>query len=132
MKNNQLIIKILFIVLGAVLFLTSLSLFIQSIYVYDGGFEANQDYVVSMLISAIILVYTIYNLKGKKLREAKNYVILSTSIIISAYSLGKFIKALVKGKKFVDNQVYLYAGLVALVLLLIGIFEYLDIKKNNK
>jgi hypothetical protein len=136
MKCNFLLIKkILFIVLGAVLFITSIILFAQSISAYSGssgsGFDANSDYVVAMILSGIILCVSIYNLVGKQVNEVANYSLLAGSLIGFGYSLGVFIKGLIKGGKFEGLQVYLYFSLAALVLFLIAGAQYF-INKSNK
>ena len=59
-KNASLIKDILFIILGSVLVLTSLSVYILSIVPYDGGFDASLDYLGILICSSIFLVYCIY------------------------------------------------------------------------
>lgn len=136
MKSNYNLIKnILFVALGAVLFITSLVLFIQSFSAYGdeygSGFDANLDYVVAMIISLIILFAAIYNLVKKDIKNILPTVTISIALISSGYSLGLFIKKLVKGGKFVDYQTYFYFGIVALILLAIGVFQYLINKSKN-
>lgn len=137
MKSNYpLIKKILIIVLTSIIFITSTVLFIQSISAYSGeygsGFDANLDYVVVMLVSLCAVLVSIYNLKGTKVKEVVNTTVLATSIVVSGYSLGKFIKSLVKGAKYVDCQTYFYAGLVALALVAVATIEYLIYQSNKE
>ena len=111
-ENSTLIKKILFIVLAGVLFVTSLALFIQSIESYDGGFDANKDYVVCMIISLIILAYALYLLfsKNPKVNNGRILTVAISSAIACAYSLGVFFKGVAKGKEYAGIQIYLYAG----------------------
>ncbi len=132
-ENSALIKKILFIVLAGVLFITSLTLFIQSIESYDGGFDANKDYVVCMIISLIILAYAIYLLISKNQNSTlgRQITIGTSCAIACAYSLGVFFKGIAKGKEYAGIQIYLYAGIVTLLVLFIVGLDYLESKKSN-
>ncbi len=137
-KNSSLIKDILFIILGSVLVLTSLSVYILSIVPYDGGFDASLDYLVILICSIIFLVYCIYAIvkSERNLTIPRILTLGLCSSIGGLYSLGVFFKAmtkaLAKGKEFVytSYQMYLYIGIVALILTLIAVFEYLETKKD--
>ena len=61
-KNATVIKQVLFVVLASILVLTSLSVYILSIEVYEGGFDASVDYLVIMIISIIFgLGYMAYD-----------------------------------------------------------------------
>ena len=132
-ENASLIRNILMIVLASVLVITSMALYFQSIEAYDGGFDSNLDYVIATLISIAILAFTIYAIVCKdknNLNGAKNTLLSTTSFLVTGYSLGKFIKGLVKGKEFAELQIYFYAGIVALILVSICVINYIESKKD--
>ncbi len=137
-KNATMIKQILYVFLASVLVLTSLTVYILSIEAYEGGFDANVDYLVIMIVSIIFLTYCIYSIvKSDKNQIMPRIITLAlTSSIGGLYSLGVFFKALnkaiVKGKEFIytDYQLYLYIGIVALTLTAIAVFQYLETKKD--
>lgn len=131
-ENAQLIKKILMIVLASILVITSLALYIQSIESYDGGFDSNLDYVVALIISIAILSFILYTSFGKNVDyvKSKNSLLITITTVSSCYSLGVFFKGLAKGKEFQGLQVYLYFGIVTLILLIIGILNNIEKKKN--
>ena len=137
-KNATMIKQILYVFLASVLVITSLSVYILSISVYEGGFDANVDYLVIMIVSIIFLVYCIYAIvkSEKDLTIPRIITLALTSAIGGLYTLGVFFKALnkaiVKGKEFIytDYQLYLYIGIVALTLTAIAVFQYLETKKD--
>lgn len=143
-KNNaNFLKKILLIVVFAVLFITSLVMFIQSVALYDDGYgtdySANTDFIVVMLVSVIFIAFSIYNLVSKKDKYPAKILSLGVSFtLISFYSLGiffkKLAKAISKGKEFgyIENQVYLYAGIIGLIVICAVVFDYFDHKNTAK
>jgi len=137
-KNATTIKQILFVSLAAVLFLTSLTVYILSIEAYDGGFDASMDYLVFMVLSLVFLIYTVYAIikSDKDLTMARILTLGLCGAIGGLYSLGVFFRSLAKvlskGNEFVftDYQIYLYAGIVGLILTVIAFFQYLEAKKD--
>lgn len=137
-KNATMIKQILYVFLASVLVLTSLTVYILSIEAYEGGFDANVDYLVIMIVSIIFLTYCIYSIVKPDNNQIMPRIITLalTSSIGGLYSLGVFFKALnkaiVKGVEFVytSYQLYLYIGIVALTLTAIAVFQYLETKKD--
>ena len=143
---NKIASKITLVCFAGILTLFALILFCQSFQVYDDGWgtdiSSNEDLLVGLLVSIIILSFSILNLVTKKSEEelAKNKYISFTVAtgLISLYSFGKFFKALAKaiskGKEFVfaDYQVYLFLGIVLLPLVVYSVFKFLEYKKSSK
>jgi len=142
MKNKA---KIALVCFAGILTLFALILFCQSIQVNDDGWgtdvSSNEDLLVGLLVSIIVLSYSILNLVTKKTEEEiafNKYVCFTTATgLISLYSFGKFFKnlakAISKGKDFVyaDYQIYLYLGIVLIPLLIYSIFKVLEKKKKT-
>ena len=131
-KHSSTIRQLLFVFLAAVLVVTSLSVYILSIEVYDGGFDASTDYLVYLILSTIILIYSIYVIvrPNGNLVMGRIITLGLTSTIGGLYSLGQFFKKLTKGSAYVDIQLYLYMGIICVTLVAIAVFEYLETKKD--
>ncbi len=124
--------KILFILIPSIVFITSLALYAQSIEGYEGGFDANFDYVIVMAISLIWVGFGVF-LVVKPNEDTFNAKLLSvvvTGAIFGFYSLGLFFKGLAKHKEFSGIQIYLYAGLVGVAILAYSIVLYFENKKK--
>ncbi len=135
MKDRNLIVKCLYIAAAALMFTFALVLYIQSFYYEDygaGSFEIsfNKDYLVAIFVSLIILVCTVVALNNY-LKDRKNGALFDVAYgvvvtVSSFYSLGVFLKALTKGASkgkdlapiYAENQIYLYFGLVTLLMLI--------------
>lgn len=137
LKDNATIIRqALFVLLAVFLVATSLIVFIMSIEVYDDGygteFSVSTDYVVAMIMSTIILIYSIYCIvkPNGNLVFARILTLGLTGSIGGLYSIGAFAKKLIKGNNYPDVQLYLYFGLICLALALIAFFQYLETKKD--
>jgi len=133
MKSNfQLLKKIMLIVLPAIIICTSIAFYIQSMEFYDGGFDSDLDYIVVLIVAVEYLGLAIYNFKNPAdIQEKRSLIIMTSSAVLFAYPLGKFIKNLIKNNGFQSSQQYLYVSIFALALLVYGIFDYLDYKKNK-
>ena len=131
-KNSTTIKQLLFVFLASVLVITSLTVYILSIVAYEGGFDANVDYLVYLILSIIILIHSIYGIvrPNGNLVYAKILTLGLVSSIGGLYSLGQFFKKLTKGYDYVDIQLYLYMGIICLILVAIALFEYLETKKQ--
>ncbi len=142
MKNKT---KITLVCFAGILTIFALMLYCQSFSVENDGWgtdvSTNEDLLIGLLVSIIILTYSIINLVSKKTEEEiqfSKYVSFSVATgLISLYSFGKFFKVLgktlSKGKEFVftDYQTYLYLGIVLLPLLVYSIFKVLEKKKKT-
>lgn len=143
MNNSHKLIKnIINIVLGAFALIISFIFFIKSKEVWSDDYGTdisfNNDYVVAMIISVIILVHGIAQLVSS---SPFTTVVCNTTAsgVVCFYSLGVFFKPLMKALSkhvafsFDDYQVYLYIGIFALILFVYYVVSYLEIKKlNNK
>lgn len=129
--------KILNIIIGITIILTSLVMFIQSFQKYSDEYGTdisfNNDYVITLLIGVIILVYGIVTFT-KEITNYSNVSGMMISFLLGAYSLGIFLKALNKAIldssakfDFVGNQLKLYIGIIASL-----IFAYYLISYRNE
>ncbi len=127
-KYNEIIKRILIILFAIVILAFSISNFILSIESYDGGFDADLDYIIIFFCGLAILIYGILNIYSfKKTIDLKTtyYSCFGViSVLISFYSFGCFFKSLAKNKTFLDNQIYLYSGLLGLIMIIYLIFSY--------
>lgn len=127
-KNNEIIKKSLIILFGIVILIFSISNFILSIKTYDGGFDADLDYIIlsfcglSILIYGLLNIYSLYKSLDLKIAYYSCFGVIS--VLISFYSLGCFFKSLAKNKPFFDNQIYLYTGILGLIMIIYLIFSY--------
>lgn len=101
---------------------------------YGTDISFNSDYVILLLVLSLSLGYLIYllinDLKSNKIKF--NYIIPSTQMgVLSFYSLGVFFKQMNKNKPFVDYQIYLFFGIVTLILMAYFIVRYF-LKSENK
>lgn len=133
--------KILNIIIGIVTIIVSLVLFIQSYQKYadESGTDIsfNNDYVITLLLGIVIMVYGIITLKED---NAVYYNIsgMIMGFLPGAYSLGVFLKALNKAIldtkvkfDFAGHQLYLYIGIIGLLVFVFYLCGYLDNKKSN-
>lgn len=101
---------------------------------YGTDISFNSDYVILLLVLSLSLGYLIYllinDLKNNKIKF--NYIIPSTQMgILSFYSLGVFFKQMNKNKPFVDYQIYLFFGIVTLILMAYFIVRYFFKSQNE-
>lgn len=127
-KYNKIIKRSLIILFAIIIIVFSIFNFILSIEPYDGGFEADLDYIILLMCGLSILIYGILNIYSLKknfdLKIAYYSCFGVISVLISFYFLGCFFKALAKNKPFIDNQIYLYTGLLGLIMIIYLIFRY--------
>ncbi len=139
MKNYNLLSKILFVVATSLFLILSIVLLATSFESYDDGwgidFSFNKDYLILVIVGIALTTYEAYTLyaeiKNKELNDLPYYLFGTLAIVGAGYNLGVFFKAVAKGKDYLSNQMYLYFGLVCLVLVIAIAFKYLA-KKNNK
>ena len=140
MKNYKLLSKILFLVASGLFLIFSIILFATSFESYDDGwgidFSFNKDYSLLMFLGIALTAYTAYNLytfiKNKDIKDLPYYVFGTLAVVGAGYNLGVFFKAISKGKDYQSNQLYLYFGLVCLVLIIAILFKYLGKKKDQE
>lgn len=140
MKNYNLLSKILFLVASGLFLIFSIILFAFSFESYDDGwgidFSFNTDYSLLMFLGIALTAYTAYNLfafiKNKDIKDLPYYVFGTLAFVGAGYNLGVFFKAMSKGKEYQGYQLYLYFGLVCLVLIAAIVFKYLSKKNNNE
>ncbi|MGM9969326.1 MAG: hypothetical protein ACI35S_02905 [Anaeroplasma sp.] len=139
LTNNKYLKPLMITLFGSVLAVVSVIYFIQSysFYADEWGTDISfsTDAVVMLLCAIIFITYgliVLYN-ENKNLptNEKEFYVSFGLSTaLISFYSLGQFFRGLAKHKGYIDIQDYLYAGILALVLLVyLGISFYNSKKK---
>lgn len=140
LKSNSELLKRGMIVLFAVLFMVICIIeFCFSFEIYDDGYgtdiSLDMDMIVYFLCGCSLLVYGIYSIYGyKKNKDLTLPYYASFSVIatlLTFYPLGVFFKALAKQKPFIENQEYLYIGILGLVLIAYLLFSYIsDTKKK--
>lgn len=120
-------------ILSSIVMTIFLILFVTSIYVENDGygtdFSANADYLMLfiffLLITLTLLNKVLLNVKGKDTTPRVDLIaFLSSLIFIGLYSCGKFIRAMVKNKPFIDNFHYVIFFVVSIVLVVIDILIY--------
>lgn len=135
-KNSELIKRCLIIALSVVILASSLALFFLSLETYEGGFDANMDYIVLLFCGIALFIYgtySVYALKKEKSLHMMYYGCFGAiSVLTGFYPLGVFFKALAKNKPFIENQEYLYIGIMGLIMLSYLIFSYLGDSNKNK
>lgn len=124
--------KILLLAIPCVIFITSLILYIQSIEKYDGGFDANFDYVIVMGAALIWGAYELISIlkPAADLVNAKIVVLLTDGALLGFYSLGMFFKGVVKHKEFTSIQTLLYAGIIGVLVCAYGVISYFEENKK--
>lgn len=123
MKKN--LIKYGFLAIsGLTSFIFSLILYIKSYEIwqdeYGSDISFNEDYIIAMVVSILIVVYAVYAIWAEKQNHATlayEFCGICSSALISFYSLGVLFKNLNKGKDFKDYTLYFYLGIVTLFLL---------------
>lgn len=141
---NRKIRDIFVLIAGIVGFICSLILFIQSKSVYSDEYGTdvsfNEDYVILILCTISIILYSIICYIADKKKESHNQADLSLKLVISAlvsfYSLGLFLKSLFKALNkhatfdFNNYELYLFVGLFTLVLFICYTYQAISIQKN--
>ena len=144
MNKNLLIRKISLLLASFSSLVISLILYIKSYDFYADEYGTdisfNEDYNIALIISLALFIFLIFALvrflKGTE-THYNNLVYLSTSALISFYSLGKFFKALFKAINkgvafaFSSYQAYLYIGIVTLFIVVYFLFAFLSDMKNK-
>ncbi len=141
MKNKRFVIAIILnaLLLGLLIFF--IVKYAKSFGIYDDGYGteiySDPDWLVLCIVDLFMLSYGLYSLRQIYKNEIikqnfSTFICLSISAIASFYPLGVFIKAMVKGKKYVDNQWYLYIGLFGTILLCLSIIAAIRLYKINK
>lgn len=140
MKNkNELIKRWLIVIFAAVFMIITAVLFGLSLEIYDDGYGTDvsfdMDMIVCFLCGIALLVYGIYSLyalKKKKSMQLAYYGAFGViAVLTTFYPLGVFFKAMAKKKPFLENQDYLYLGILGLILLIYLIVSYLGDKQEN-
>lgn len=141
-KNILLVVTMGLVLLFAIiLYATSFSFYSDE---YGTDISFSKDYLVCVIVGLILLFYSIVNLinyrKNKYNKSLLPVVSGVSTLILTFYSLGAFLKPLFKGISkgsdlgaiFKENQTYLYFGIVGLFVLAIIIISNLDLfKKKN-
>lgn len=134
--------NILLIAVPALIVIFNLVMYIQSYEYYadewgtDISFDS--DYLVYMLCGIALLVPAIIDAtKGAtKLEYSVSGMVIGS--LLGFYPLGVFFKAVFKAMEkgkpfdFAGMQMYLYIGIIGLVLLAYMIMSYIEIKKERK
>lgn len=132
-KNSELIKRCLLVGLSLILIIISLTMFSLSFQNENDGWGTDvsfdMDSVVIFLCGLSFLCYGIYSIYAYKkkisCKTAYYGAAFVTSALLAFYPLGVFFKAMAKGKPFLENQEYLYVGILGVVLLIYLGFSYL-------
>ena len=134
-KNSELIKRILIILLSVVIMGSAMALFALSIETYVGGFDADMDSIVLFFCGVFLLIYGSYSVYAYKKNLSCQNVYYGSfgaiSVLIGFYPLGVFFKAMAKHKPYLENQEYLYIGILGLVMIAYLIFSYLSDHKEK-
>ena len=145
MKNKKLylyLIYVAFALASLATLITFLILFIKSREVYsdEAGTDLafNYNYAIGIIVSLFVNSYYTYKIHmifhHNEIIDRNEEIALTCFLLISNYSLGYFFKKLFKGPienfNFGKYQMYLYVGIVALILTIIAVI--LTIKKIQK
>lgn len=134
-KNSELIKRCLIILLAVVLMASSIALFSLSLEVYEGGFDADMDSIVLFFCGVALLVYGIYSVYALKKGLSTQAIYYGSfgaiSVLIGFYPLGVFFKAMAKHKSFIENQEYLYIGILGIIMIAYLIFSYISEHKEK-
>ena len=140
MNKKELFKKIFLLSSSLISLVISFILYVKSYAYYSDEYGTdisfNEDYSVAIVVSLILFGYLLYSLiqflKKEEATDLSDIIGLTTTAIVSFYSLGKFFKilfkAINKGKEFLftSYQAYLYIGLVVLMLFIYFIFVIVD------
>ena len=141
MNKKELFKKIFLLSSSLISLVISFILYVKSYAYYSDEYGTdisfNEDYSVAIVVSLILFGYLLYSLiqflKKEEATDLSDIIGLTTTAIVSFYSLGKFFKnlfkAINKGKEFLftSYQAYLYIGLVVLMLFIYFIFVFSSI-----
>ncbi|MDE7105958.1 MAG: hypothetical protein K2O22_02200 [Anaeroplasmataceae bacterium] len=134
-RNSELIKRCLIILLAVVLMAFSITFFCLSLAVYEGGFDADMDSIVMFFCGVALLVYGIYSVyalkKGLSVHTIYYGSFGAISVLIGFYPLGVFFKAMAKHKPFIENQEYLYIGILGVIMIAYLIFSYISEQKED-
>ncbi|MDE6407740.1 MAG: hypothetical protein K2K48_00490 [Anaeroplasmataceae bacterium] len=134
-KNSELIKRILIILLSLVLMISSITIFALSLETYEGGFDADMDSIVLFFCGVALLVYGIYSVyalkKGCSMQTIYYGCFGAISVLMGFYPLGVFFKAMAKNKPFIENQEYLYIGILGIIMIAYLIFSYISEHKED-
>ena len=147
MNKKELFKKIFLLSSSLISLVISFILYVKSYAYYSDEYGTdisfNEDYSVAIVVSLILFGYLLYSLiqflKKEEATDLSDIIGLTTTAIVSFYSLGKFFKnlfkAINKGKEFLftSYQAYLYIWLVVLMLFIYFIFVIVDkrLKKSE-
>ncbi len=127
-KNSELIKRCLLVGLSLILIIVSLTMFSLS-FQNENDVSFDMDSVVIFLCGLSFLCYGIYSIYAYKkkisCKTAYYGAAFVTSALLAFYPLGVFFKAMAKGKPFLENQEYLYVGILGVVLLIYLGFSYI-------
>ncbi|MDE7385183.1 MAG: hypothetical protein K2M84_05450 [Anaeroplasmataceae bacterium] len=134
-KNSELIKRCLIILLAVVLMAAAITLFSLNLEVYEGGFDADMDSIVMFFCGVALLVYGIYSVyalkKGLSVQTIYYGSFGAISVLMGFYPLGVFFKAMAKHKPFIENQEYLYIGILGIVMIVYLIFSYISEQREE-
>ncbi|MDE5565829.1 MAG: hypothetical protein K2I77_02475 [Anaeroplasmataceae bacterium] len=139
-KNSGLLKRIFIVLLGLAVSIISIVEFSLSFYKENDGWGTDISFdmdSIALLICGVALtvygIYCIYAFYKDKEIEMAYYVTFGViAVILAFYPLGVFFKAMAKHKPFLDNQDYLYIGIVGILMIAYLIFSYLSDYRKNK
>ena len=140
MKNSEWIKRGLITFMGASIVIISIVMFALSFSRYDDGYGTDisfdMDSVILCLCGIALLVYGISSIyayhKNISTKIAYYGAFGTISVLLAFYPLGVFFKAISKGKPFLENQEYLYIGIIGLIMIAFLIFSYISDQKGNE
>lgn len=136
-KNSSFIKRSILIAIAVLIITISIVMFSLSFEIYDDGYGTDisfdMDYIVLMCCGIALLIYGILDIISYRRQKSTKIAVYSCfgviSSLLSFYPLGVFFKAISKGKPYLENQEYLYIGIIGLLMLAYIIFSYLSTSK---
>ncbi len=140
MKNSEWIKRGLVAFMGLSIMIIAIVMFALSFGSYDDGYGTDisfdMDFVILFICGIALLVYGIYTIyayhKNLSTKLAYYGAFGIISVLIAFYPLGVFFKAISKGKPYLENQEYLYAGILGLIMIAFLIFSYISDQKRKE
>lgn len=140
------IFKYAFALLSSVFSLAiSLMYFIKSYEInadeYGTDISFNNDYLIALMISVIFVFWLLYlfinEIKATKVESHSEVILSSSSLILGAYNLGVFFKALFealsknKAFNYLSHQYYLYLGILFSLIFITFLLKLFEKKQKQ-
>lgn len=139
-KNSEVLKRSMIALMALTIVIISIVQFSLSFYHENDGWGTDisfdMDSVVLLLCGMALLVYGLYSIYAYKKAKSTEYLYYGCfgviSVLMAFYPLGVFFKAMAKKKPFLENQNYLYIGLLGIMMVIYLLCHYLSTTKNKQ